>query len=89
MVMYILPVTDPAIELHGIMWILSNVMISLMYNTAKNAKTVFVHFSAVMLYEHWSLCIHYQIGHYKYWKIINNIKGKRSTRERVPTIPKL
>jgi len=36
-----------------------------MYNTAENAKTVFMHFAAIMLYGHRSLCVHGQIGHYR------------------------
>jgi hypothetical protein len=40
-------------------------MVSWMYNTSKNAKTVFMHISAVMLDGHWSLRFHGQIGYYK------------------------
>ena len=36
-----------------------------MYHTAENAKTVFMHFAAIMLYGHRSLCVHGQIGHYR------------------------
>jgi hypothetical protein len=36
-----------------------------MYNTSKNAKTVFMHISAVMLNGHWSPYVYGQIGHYK------------------------
>ncbi len=40
-------------------------MVSWMYNTAENAKTVFMHFAAIMLYGHRSLCVYGQIGHYR------------------------
>jgi hypothetical protein len=39
------------------------VMVSWIYNTANNAKSVFMHFSEVMLHG-LSLCVHCQIDHY-------------------------
>jgi hypothetical protein len=39
-------------------------MVSWIYNTENNAKSVFMHFSEVMLHG-LSLCVHCQIDHYR------------------------
>jgi transposase InsO family protein len=60
------------------------VMVSWMYNTSKNAKTVFIHISAVMLDGHWSLRVHGQIGHYIFREIFtmfNVCEEIRSVKE--------
>jgi hypothetical protein len=43
---------------------IKSVMVSWIYNTANNAKTVFMHFFGVMLHG-LLLCVHCQIDHYK------------------------
>ncbi len=50
-------------------------MVSWMHNTAKNTKTVFMPFTAIVLYGHRSLCVRGRIGHYKLYEICKDVRG--------------
>jgi cold shock CspA family protein len=58
-------------------------MVSWMYNTSKNAKTVFMHISALMLAEHWSLCVHGQIGYYNFFVMVSWIYNTENNAKSV------